>query len=361
MSRRLHLTLIALLTCFLALTPGFADHHESEDPEGSAPPVGEKTEEDYVFPTPLGLPDLMDYVPEDNKMFPAKIELGRKLFWDTRLSPSNTFSCETCHHPEMGWADGKRFSVKANGKPNSRHTPSLYNVAFNEDKYYWDGRKDSLEAQLLAAWKGQMGAGDQVAQITQKIAQIPGYKKLFDEVYGEGEVIYEDIVDAIATFVRTILSGNSAYDRYKAGDDSALTAAQKRGLSVFSKRCASCHAGPVLTNNSFHNLGIGMDEEKPDIGRAKPTKNEGYRGAFKTPTLRSITTHPPYSHDGRFATLKDILDYFGKPVEENNPNLDPQFKGGIPLTEEQKADLIEFLKALDGEANPETAARPALP
>ncbi len=307
---------------------------------------------------PLGLPE--PPAPADNPQTPEKIALGRQLFFDTRLSKSGTMGCVTCHLPEKGWADGKALSKKDDGTMNTRHTPTLLNVAYNTT-FYWDGRAPTLEKQIFAAWKSQMGVADDktAAEIATKLGAVAGYKDAFAKVFG-GAPTSDDVVKALAAFTRTLVSGNSAYDRAEAGQAKAYTPAQKRGAELFKTKakCSLCHAGFALTAWEFKNIGIGMDKPSPDPGRGKiDASDPKLIGAFKVPSLRSVSKSAPYMHDGRFNTLAEVVDYFEKPID--NPHLDEKIKGGVSLTAAEKKDLIELLKALDG-SQPD-GARPKLP
>ena len=342
---RLGIAALALLTAAAAA---------QAKPKGKGKGAEEKKPEN---PT-LGLGEMP--VSADNPQTPEKIALGHELFWDARLSKSGTTSCETCHLPEKGWADGQKLSKKDDGKMNTRHTPTLLNAAF-APTFYWDGRAPSLEKQIAAAWKGQMGVGDDkgTAEIAKKVGAVAGYKTEFQKVF-QADATPDNIVKALAAYVRTLVSGNSAWDKSEAGDAKALTAAQKRGADLFKNKakCSLCHAGFALTAWEFHNIGIGMDKKDPDPGRGKvDPSNPKLGGAFKVPTLRNVSKTAPYMHDGRFDTLEQVVEYFEKPID--SPNLDEKVKGGIKLSADEKKDLLEFLKALDG-SDPDPK-KPTLP
>jgi cytochrome c peroxidase len=312
-----------------------------------APPPKKKVADKPKDNPSLGLQDMP--VPPDNPQTPEKIALGRQLFWDARLSKSGKMSCESCHLPEKGWADGQKLSTKDDGKVNTRHTPSLLNAAF-APYFYWDGRAPTLEKQVAAAWRGQMAVADDAGagEVAKKLAAVEGYKKQFQAVF-KADPTPDNIVQALASYVRTLTSGNSAYDRAEAGDAKAYTPAQKRGRDLFmgKAKCSLCHAGFAFSAWEFKNIGIGMDKPTPDPGRGKvDAKDPKLVGAFRVPTLRNIAKHAPYMHDGRFDTLAQVVDYFEKPID--NPTLDEKIKGGIQLTAEEKKDLIAFLEALNG-------------
>lgn len=305
--------------------------------------------------TPLALPELK--VPEDNPLTPEKVALGKQLFFDKRLSKDGSASCETCHLPEKGWTDAKALSTKVGGAVNTRHSPTLWNVGYN-DLYYWDGRAATLDKQIEAAWKGQMGADP--AEIAKKIDAIPGYQVQFKTIF-KGEATPDTIVKALASFVRTLRSGGAPWDKYEAGDKAAVGEDAVRGFDLFRNKagCAACHAPPLYTDNAFHNVGIGFDPDKkePDLGRGKISNNEKENGAFKTPTLRSVETSGPYFHDGRAATVEEAVDYILSGGIKN-PNLDPRVKP-VKLSDKEKKDLLAFVKAL--KAPDEPFERPKLP
>ena len=220
----------------------------------------------------LGLPELTP--PADNPQTPEKIELGHQLFWDARLSKSGKMSCHTCHLPDKGLADGQKLSTKDDGKVNTptrrRSTTSAYQPYF-----YWDGRSPTLEKQIAAAWKGQMGLGDDAtaAATAKTIGEIPGYKAQYTKVFA-ADATPDTVVKALAAYVRTLNSGNSAYDRAEAGDAKAYTPAQKRGFELYKgkAKCSLCHAGFALTAWEFKNIGIGMDKPTPIRAAARSTR-----------------------------------------------------------------------------------------
>lgn len=294
--------------------------------------------------------------PEDNTLTPEKVMLGKMLFFDKRLGKDGKWSCESCHYEDKGWADGETVSKKANGKMNSRHSPTLYNVAYADD-WYWDGRKDTLEAQILAAWTGQMG-GDTVA-VAKKLTAIGEYDAHFQRAFG-GSANEERIVQALASFVRTLRGGHTPWDKYEKGDKKAVGEDAVRGQKIFTDKanCSLCHAPPLYSDFKYRNVGIGFGEdvEEPDIGRGKVTEKPEDMGAFKTPTLRGVAEHPPYFHDGSAETLEAAVDYMLSGGNANE-HLDEQLKK-VTLTDEEKADLIAFLKALTPDT---TFEKPKLP
>jgi cytochrome c peroxidase len=308
-------------------------------------------------------------IPANNPQTPDKIALGKMLFFDPRLSKSGKTSCETCHLPDKGWADGKVLSTKDDGTMNTRHTPTLYNVGYYM-QWYWDGRAATLEGQILAAWRNQMGADPE--QIVMKLNGIPGYKDAFQKAFG-GPATPDNVTQALANFVRTIKSEGAAWDKYEAGDKTAVSQEVIDGFDVFTStrraNCTLCHLPPLYTDTLFHNVGVGFDKPMPDMGRGKiladaaKAKNttdpeaEKLTGAFKTPTLRGVINHPPYFHDGRAMTLDDAIDFMTKGGIRND-HVDEKLKPR-QMRPEDKTKLIAFLKSLTPEEKP--FEKPTLP
>jgi cytochrome c peroxidase len=300
-----------------------------------------------IQPVPSGLAryEAME-IPADNPMTPEKAALGRQLFFDKRLSGDGSRSCYACHVCEKGLTDGLSKAIGAFNKPLPRSSPTLWNIGYHK-MFYWDGRSASLEKQAMAAWQlGNMGAKDHEAEILAKINGLQGYRSQFQKVFG-GDATAENIMQAIATFERTIISGDTAWDRWQAGDQSAASEAAKHGWEVFKEtKCNNCHDGVLLTDQQFHNVGIGMEAPEPDAGRGKISNKPEETGAFKTPTLRDIAKSAPYFHDGSAATLEEAVDLMlggGKP----NQYLDKKNIEKRTITPEQRRDLLEFLKSLN--------------
>ncbi len=297
---------------------------------------------------PLGVPEPI--VPEDNPVTPEKVALGKKLYFDMRLSANDTVSCATCHDPEKGFADAVPLAVGIDGQKGRRNSPTTLNAA-NYDLQFWDGRAPSLEEQakgpLINPVEMGMPSHDDVVK---KLRGIKEYQQAFQDTFGE-EITIDNIAQAIASFERTLLSGNSPFDRFTyAGDENALSDEAKKGLVVFEGkgRCITCHefvgSYALFTDNKFHNIGIGMDKPDPDLGRYDVTKEEKDRGAFKTSTLRDIALTAPYMHDGSKKTLEEVVEFYNKGGEPN-PSLSGEIRP-LNLTEEEKKALVEFMKSL---------------
>ncbi|MCB9886999.1 MAG: c-type cytochrome [Planctomycetes bacterium] len=293
---------------------------------------------------PKGLEALQLTTTADNPLTEAKAALGKQLFFDTRLSGSGKMSCSSCHLPELAFSDGKRFSTKDDGKDNSRNSPTVHNVGYY-DNLYWDGRAKGLEANVLAAWKGQIGGvPDDVAKRLEANAT---YKKAFTDAFGAGPS-ETTVVHALASFLRTLRSGDSAFDRAMAGDAKALGENAKKGQELFLGKagCVTCHTPPLFSDRLYHNIGIGMSAEKPDVGAAKPTGDASKTGAFKTPTLRDIAKTAPYFHDGSVATLREAVQLMAGGGLAN-PHKDP-LALDRQLNDAEIDQLVAFLESLTG-------------
>lgn len=290
----------------------------------------------------------MEY-PADNKWSKDKEELGKMLYFDPRLSGSNWISCATCHNPGLGWSDGLPRTIGDGQKELGRHSPTVVNSGYFKLQM-WDGRKKTLEDQA----KGPIGAVGEMNQdydaLILELKAIPGYVSRFDKVFGKNALTLDNIAKAIATFERSVVSKNSAYDKYWAGDKSAMSASAVRGMDLFfgKGKCGICHNGPVFTDSGFHNIGVKpAGPLKVDLGRYNQSKDDFDKGAFKTPGLRDITRSAPYMHNGTESTLEEVIDFYnrGGDVKENlSPFITP-----LGLNKQEKKDLVEFLKSLDGE------------
>lgn len=306
---------------------------------------------------PLGLDNESLNIPASNPLTPEKVELGRFLYFDPRLSADNTISCATCHNPQTGWTDQSQFSTGIKGQKGVRNSPTVINSTFM-GLQFWDGRAASLEEQAGGPLVNPVEMGNKTLdEVVNRIRAIPGYQPYFEKTFGEGPT-KENILKAIASFERTVLSGNSRYDRYTFGDKTALNESEVRGMEIFFGKgnCARCHAGPNFSDSMFHNLGVGMGAKRPDLGHFVVTKVKEDRGAFKTPTVREVTKTAPFMHDGSQKTLEEVVEFYNKGGEPN-PNLDPRMQP-LGLTVQEKTDLVEFMKALDGDPYP-TAAQPS--
>jgi cytochrome c peroxidase len=309
-------------------------------------------------PIPAGLPPFS--WPKGNPYTPAKAELGRLLYFDKRLSADASLSCASCHDPKFAFTDGAAVSTGIKSQKGNRSAPTIINHAYALAQF-WDGRAPSLEEQAKGPMANPIEMGSTHEAIATRLKAIPGYRPLFAKAFGSEEIDIDRVAMAIACFERTVLSGNAPYDRYKHGDKKAMSPAQVRGMSVFfdKAKCDKCHEGANFTLNMYANLGVGSDKPDPDIGRFAVTKDPRDWGLFKTPTLREIEHTAPYMHDGSLKTLEDVVEFYNKGGVPNK-NLDANIKP-LHLTDQEKSDLVAFLKSLSGEGWQNVKAPVSLP
>ena len=314
----------------------------------SAVPIGIPIQID----APLGLPPVP--IPSNNPPTAETVALGRKLYYDPLLSVDGTIACASCHHPDTGFADGKPVSEGVDGQKGGRSAPSVFNAAYYTTQF-WDGRAAHLEEQARGPVGNPIEMGNTLKGAVEKLSADASYRKDFEKAFGPGPITYEMVEKSIASFERTVLSGNSPFDRYfYGGDEEALSEAARRGLDVFRDpekgNCTACHVLGLFTDNQFHNLGIGLDEtgELTDLGRYDVTKQDSDRGAFKTVSLRNIALTAPYMHDGSLLDLKEVVDFYVG-GGNSNPNRSPLIKSLDFLTGEERSDLAVFLESLTGE------------
>ncbi len=317
----------------LYLAIGFTLALGQEKPHANLPP-----------PSP-GFPAIR--YPADNPYSPERTSLGKMLFFDGRLSSNGAVSCAFCHKPSHGFSDDKPLSFGVDGQPTGRHTPTLINRVWGKSEF-WDGRAPTLESQVVIPITNPHEMGETTDQLVQKLQAIEGYAPLFAAAFGDATINFDRITKALAAYERTIVSGDAAYDRFIAGDKSALTKEQKSGLEFFNGKgeCAECHKPPFFTDESFANLGVGAANPVPDPGRAVVTKKKRDLGKFKVPTLRDLARRGPYMHDGSLKTLGDVLDFYAKGGIPN-PHVDTRLLQ-FYLDAETKSDLLAFLDALNG-------------
>ena len=289
--------------------------------------------------------------PPDNPMTPEKVALGRLLFFDPVLSENNDIACATCHHPDLGFGDAQPTSAGPNGVALTRNAPTLWNVAYTQS-LFWDGRLSSLEEQAMIplTHSDEMAVGDPATMVAD-LASIPEYADLFRAAFGiePADITPGHVTQALAAFQRTLISDDSPFDRYAAGDFNALTPQQRRGLAIFrsgATRCFECHGAPTFASDTFRVIGVPSD----DPGRAA-VADDGLNGAFKVPTLRNIALSAPYMHDGSLATLEEVIDFYkqGGGRAHGFEKVDV-FVNPFDLNEQEQADLLAFLYALTDES-----------
>lgn len=282
-------------------------------------------------------------IPADNPQTRAKIELGKMLFFDNRLSGDHSMSCATCHDPEKGYSDGRKRSIGFKGKELGRHSPTVMNIAYNSAQF-WDGRAATMEQQAMGPIEAEVEMNLPREEMVIRLNDVPEYKKRFWGVFGEGPSL-ENVGRAIAAFERTIVTPNSPFDQYMRGNKQALTKKEKKGLVLFVSKaaCTQCHNGVNFTDSQFHVLGVPqVGPAKEDVGRFAVTKNEKDKGAFKTPSLRNVGMSAPYMHDGAFETLEEVVTFYNNGAGKH-PNKSPKIVR-LSLTKRERRDLITFLK-----------------
>lgn len=323
--------------------------------KGPARPIGKPVS----LASPLGLPQME--IPADNPPTADTIALGRRLFYETKLSADHSIACASCHNAKFGFSDGQKTSLGVGGNRGKRNAPSIWNAGYSALQF-WDGRASSLEDQAAGpiANPGEMKMPHDVA--VKMLSSDGEYQAFFERAFGPGEITILKVQNAIASFERTVVSGNSPFDRfYFGGDKGAMSASAIRGLAVFRDagkgNCVVCHTigekDALFTDKKFHNLGVGVDAtgELSDLGRFEQTGREADRGAFKTPSLRNVAQNGPYMHDGSLKNLKEVVGFYAG-GGTSNPALDANIKP-LSLSAQDRLDLIAFLEALSGEIPPD--------
>ncbi len=295
---------------------------------------------------PSGFPSLNNSV---NENWPTKygVKLGQKLFRDKRLSADNSISCSSCHIQEYAFADRNMRAVGIKGREGIRNVPSVQNLAFMKF-YNWDGNMLQLEKQPLVPIITHEEMDSAVLDVINKIKDDAAYSELFTKAFGDAEVTAERIYRSIAQYEYTLISAGSKYDKVMRNEGMVFSPEEERGFAVFEKKCAGCHSTALFTDESFRNVGFPVNPDRNEAGRARVTgRSEDYM-SFRVPSLRNVEYTAPYGSFGQFATLKEVLDYFDSGVLDA-ANLDPYLKSNgnrIPLTEQEKTDLISFMKTL---------------
>jgi cytochrome c peroxidase len=293
--------------------------------------------------------------PADNPYTAEKAALGKKLYFDSRLSGANLLSCASCHSPAFGWGDGQPRGIGHGMNQLGRRSPTIVNAAFGQI-FMWDGRAASLEEQALGPIKAAAEMNLPLDRLLDRLKKISGYVSLFQAVFPEQGITESNVASAIATYERTVVSGRAPFDAWIDGDERAISEAAKRGFVLFNAkaRCSSCHSGWNLTDDSFHDIGlpdadIGRGTQMPDV--------EKMQHAFKTPGLREITRRAPFMHDGATATLEAVVAHYddgGNARPSRSELITP-----LGLSEQEKSDLVTFMKTLASDISPTTV--PVLP
>ncbi len=291
----------------------------------------------------------------DNPQTVEGIELGRLLFYDTRLSGNNKLSCASCHKQEMAFSDAVALNnIGESGKTLPRHAPALINLAWANSGLFWDGGSTNLESQAFGPLTSEDEMHQNLSELEYELKQVPDYVKRFKQVFGT-EVKSAAIVKALAQFERTLISGGSKYDRFVRKEGASLTEEEMNGLALVNAKCRSCHSGELFTDDNYHNNGIDNDFSNNALdglykGRYRITYNLSDLGRFKTPTLRNVLLTAPYMHDGRFSNIDEVLEHYnaGIKISATTDLLLYQNNGqsGIPLTPADKKAIIAFMGAL---------------
>jgi cytochrome c peroxidase len=325
--------------------------------------------------------------PPDNPITPEKVELGRLLYFDPRMSADGSLSCNSCHPADTGWAAATAISFGGAGTSHWRNSMTILNVGYYT-KLNWDGAKKSIEQQNAGAWGGAVAGNLDSALAEERLAQIPDYVKRFRQVFGAEYPLWDDALKAVASYQRTIVSQNAPFDAYLGGQEDAISDAAKRGLELFEGKadCIACHNGPLASDDGYHALGVpinadflnsplkqitfryeqwakGVPEEvyrtaDEDLGLYYVTKLEADKGKFRTPSLRDLCYTAPYMHNGVFSSLEEVVAFYNAGGGDH-PNKDPQRMRPLGLTAEEGADLVAFLESLCGD--PVTDQAPELP
>jgi len=303
-------------------------------------------EKPFVLNVPEGFPQ--PFIPEDNTLTYARIELGKKLFYDTILSADQSLSCASCHAQTLAFSDGKQKSIGFNHELADRNSMPLINLAWS-NAFFWDGGVSSLELQVLKPLTSPNEMNLPVEHAISRLNADKTYKKLFKKAYGT-DPDANTLFKAIASFERTLISGNTKFDAYFYRKDATVfNESELRGYKLFfageKVHCGSCHSGINLTNNTFQNNGLYL--EYPDQGRYRITGKESDKGKFKVPTLRNIALTSPYMHDGSLATLDEVIDHYNTGgVSHPNKSEHVHIHKGMKLTIQDKKDLVNFLHTL---------------
>jgi cytochrome c peroxidase len=329
---------IVCLCIFIYVSAGCTKQEVEPEPAGYVLPVPEN------FPKPI--------FDTGNPMTHEGIALGRRLFYDVRLSANNRVSCASCHEQKLAFSDGVSFSkAGVAGTPLLRHSPALINMAWANNGLFWDGGSTNLESQVF----GPLTAHDEMSQdlyeLIDELNAVPDYVSRFEAAFDDGLTI-QNVAKSLAQFQRTLISADSKYDKFKlkkAGG--TLSDMEQRGLELVKQKCQTCHSGELFTDNDYHNNGLDYDFSNTEheglyLGRYRISYDLADLGKYKTPTLRNAELTAPYIHDGRFETLEQVVEHYSSGISESN-TLDARLPaGGMQLTDDDKKAIVSFLKTL---------------
>jgi cytochrome c peroxidase len=341
---------LLLFSLLLAVSASVAEEPSANSGIGDSPPESQ-TDQKKLVPLPRVVP-----APKDNPTTPAKVELGKILFFDPRLSGDNKTSCSTCHIPEKAFGDGLALSPGADGKPLARNTQTCLNVGYF-NRFFWDGRAGSLEEQALGPIQSSVEMNQNLDALEAELAAIPGYVAEFKNVFGT-KPNRDGIAKALAAFQRTLVTEPSPFDRYLAGDKDALSDNAKKGFELFqgAAGCVRCHNGPLLSDGEFYRIGVSSKDE----GRAVVTGKKEDRYRYRTPTLRNIAQTGPYMHNGSLKTLDDVVSFYYRGIPaRGRHDLPPDVEALSGQSFSEIGLIVEFLESLTGKAP--TIMPPKLP
>lgn len=294
------------------------------------------------FPSPV-------YDIESNRPTQEGFDLGKRLFYDGRLSSTGVISCGFCHIQEAAFTHhAHQVSHGVNGALGTRNAQGLHNMIFMEE-FNWDGSVSHLDAQPIVPITTDVEMNESISNVLQKLKDDPSYVADFDKAFEDGEINTDNMLKALSQFVMMMVSADTKYDRVVRNEGSTFTDEELQGKTLFEAKCASCHAGELFTDQSYRNNGLPVDPQYNDVGRKRVTGRDEDKYKFKVPSLRNVAMTFPYMHDGRLASLQDVLDHYDSGMVQTE-NLDPQFINGneigIPLSEEEKEFIIAFLHTL---------------
>ncbi len=297
------------------------------------------------FVIPNGWPQPPANIFASNPLTEEGFALGRKLFYDTRLSIDNTVACANCHQQFAAFATYDHdFSHGLNNLHTFRNAPALFNLAWMQ-KMHWDGGITHIEVQPLAPITNPIEMGETIDHVLSKLRADTAYPRLFTKAFGSNEITSQKMLKAISQFMGSIVSSNSKYDKVKRGEAS-FTLSEQNGYTVYQSKCATCHPEPLFTDNSFRNNGLPVNPALNDFGRLLITGDKADSLKFKVPSLRNIGVSLPYMHDGRFNSVGSVIDHYRTGIVTTQPTLDPLLVNRIAITNQEKNDLIYFLFAL---------------
>ncbi len=323
--------LLMLVSLTLAFTSCKDDKDDPEPPRN------------ITFVIPPGFPAPV-YKFTDNAVTNERFALGRKLFYDEILSRNNTISCGSCHLQAGAFSHiDHKISHGIDDLEGIRNSPPIYNLAWHSN-FFWDGGVNHIELQPINPIQNPVEMDETLGNAVLKLRASAEYRKLFEQAYGSDSITSQMMLRALAQFMAVMVSADSDYDKYMRGETSLFDAGELNGLSLFRQKCASCHTEPLFTDLGFRNNGLDSVFTS-DPGRSGITLDPADDGKFKVPSLRNVEVTFPYMHDGSIKTLEKVLDHYSSGVK-NSPTLDPLLAGGIPLTPQEKTDLVKFLKSL---------------